>query len=111
MGFANLLAGSPAALRRWNPARLAPLVYADARTGLYDDPAAGSAVTANGATVNGWTNQGSAGGRLGKAVRVVACRPASAVPPLRQAPDDSRASVVTPFDVATSNRSGALAPS
>ena len=27
------------------------------------------------------------------------------------APDDSRASVVTPLEVATSNRSGALAPS
>jgi hypothetical protein len=50
-------------------------------------------------------------GRPGKVVKVVACRPASAVPALRHASDDSRASVVTPLEVATSNRSGALAPS
>ena len=50
-------------------------------------------------------------GRSGKVVKVVACRPESAVSALRHAPDDSRASVVTPLEVATTNQSGALAPS
>ena len=44
-------------------------------------------------------------------VKVVPCRPESAVSALRQAPDDSRASVVTPLEVATTNQSGALARS
>ena len=50
-------------------------------------------------------------GLPGKVVKVVACRRASAVPVLCHAPDDSRASVVRPLEVATSNRAGALAPS
>lgn len=58
----NLYPGVPS----FDPASLGFVVFADAATGLYDAASGGSAVTTDGATVQSWTNTGTAGGRLAK---------------------------------------------
>lgn len=50
----------------WTPLSLNWNVYVDATTGFYDAASGGNIVSTNGTVVNGWVNNGSLGGRLGK---------------------------------------------